>query len=106
MFSGMHLLALDVNEEDAGRWTERRGDTKVTVTLRIWCTRCPPPDRGPSGLAGGAPRGRKNFNYGMNFSSAPTRHGNFANCSDQFRRGTVRRLRFPIRYQTAVPREH
>jgi SAM-dependent methyltransferase len=32
---GMHLLALDVNEEDAGRWTERRGDTKVTVTLRI-----------------------------------------------------------------------
>jgi SAM-dependent methyltransferase len=32
---GMHLLALDVNEEDAGRWTARRGDTKVTVTLRI-----------------------------------------------------------------------
>ncbi len=32
---GMHLLALDVNEEDVGRWTERRGDTKVTVTLRI-----------------------------------------------------------------------
>ena len=32
---GMHLLSLDVNEEDAGRWTARRGDTKVTVTLRI-----------------------------------------------------------------------
>jgi SAM-dependent methyltransferase len=32
---GMHLLALDVNEEDIGRWTARRGDTKVTVTLRI-----------------------------------------------------------------------
>ena len=32
---GMHLLALDVNEEDVGRWTARRGDTKVTVTLRI-----------------------------------------------------------------------
>jgi len=32
---GMHLLALDVNEEDVGRWTVRRGDTKVTVTLRI-----------------------------------------------------------------------
>jgi hypothetical protein len=31
----MHLLALDVNEEDVGRWTARRGDTKVTVTLRI-----------------------------------------------------------------------
>jgi len=26
---------LDVNEEDAGSWTVRRGDTKVTVTLRI-----------------------------------------------------------------------
>jgi SAM-dependent methyltransferase len=32
---GMHLLALDVNEEDIGRWTARRGDTKVTVALRI-----------------------------------------------------------------------
>jgi SAM-dependent methyltransferase len=32
---GMHLLALDVNEEDVGRWTARRGDTKVTVKLRI-----------------------------------------------------------------------
>jgi SAM-dependent methyltransferase len=32
---GMHLLALDVNEEDVGRWTARRGDTKVTVRLRI-----------------------------------------------------------------------
>jgi SAM-dependent methyltransferase len=31
---GMHLLALDINEEDAERWTQRRGDTKVTVTLR------------------------------------------------------------------------
>jgi SAM-dependent methyltransferase len=35
---GMHLLSLDVNEEDVGRWTERRGDTKVTVTLRIMRT--------------------------------------------------------------------
>jgi len=32
---GMHLLALDVNEEDVGHWTERRRDTKVTVRLRI-----------------------------------------------------------------------
>jgi SAM-dependent methyltransferase len=32
---GMHLLRLDINEEDSGRWTARRGDTKVTVTLRI-----------------------------------------------------------------------
>ena len=32
---GMHLLSLDVNEEDVGHWTARRGDTKVTVTLRI-----------------------------------------------------------------------
>ena len=32
---GMHLLALDVNEKDVGRWTVRRGDTKVTLTLRI-----------------------------------------------------------------------
>src|SRR5258708_20720315 len=40
---GMHLLALDVNEEDVGRWTVRRGDTKVTVTLRILCTDVRPP---------------------------------------------------------------
>jgi SAM-dependent methyltransferase len=32
---GLHLLPLDINEEDAERWTERRGETKVTVTLRI-----------------------------------------------------------------------
>jgi SAM-dependent methyltransferase len=32
---GLHLLPLDVDEEDAKRWTERRGETKVTVTLRV-----------------------------------------------------------------------
>jgi len=32
---GLHLLSLDVHEEDVQRWTERRGETKVTVTLRV-----------------------------------------------------------------------
>ena len=32
---GMHLLSLHVNEEEVGCWTARRGDTKVSVTLRI-----------------------------------------------------------------------
>jgi SAM-dependent methyltransferase len=32
---GLHLLPLDVEEEDAVRWTERRGETKITVTLRV-----------------------------------------------------------------------
>ena len=32
---GMHLLPLDVDEREAERWTERRGDTKVTVTHRV-----------------------------------------------------------------------
>jgi SAM-dependent methyltransferase len=35
----LHLLALDVDEEETKRcvrrWTERRGETKVTVTLRV-----------------------------------------------------------------------
>jgi SAM-dependent methyltransferase len=31
---GLHLLPLDVNKEDVLRWTTRRGETKVTVTLR------------------------------------------------------------------------
>jgi SAM-dependent methyltransferase len=35
----LHLLALDVDEEEAKRyvkrWTERRGETKVAVTLRV-----------------------------------------------------------------------
>jgi SAM-dependent methyltransferase len=32
---GLHLLPSDVDEEDAERWTQRRGETKVTVTLRV-----------------------------------------------------------------------
>ncbi len=32
---GMHLLPLDVDEDDVQCWTERRGETKVTVTLRV-----------------------------------------------------------------------
>src|SRR5215831_6660780 len=32
---GLHLLPLDINKEDTERWTQRRGDTIVTVTLRV-----------------------------------------------------------------------
>src|SRR5438477_6357140 len=32
---GLHLLPLDVDPEDDARWTEWRGETKVTVTLRM-----------------------------------------------------------------------
>jgi len=32
---GLHLLPLDVDEEDAKPWTEQRGETKVTVTQRV-----------------------------------------------------------------------
>ncbi len=32
---GLHLLPLDVDKEDVLHWTERRGETKVTVTLRV-----------------------------------------------------------------------
>ena len=32
---GLHLLPLDADPEDNARWTEWRGDTKVTVTLRM-----------------------------------------------------------------------
>jgi len=32
---GLHLLPSDVDEEDAERWTQRRGETKVTVALRV-----------------------------------------------------------------------
>jgi SAM-dependent methyltransferase len=32
---GFHLLRLDLDKGDALRWTERRGETKVTVTLRV-----------------------------------------------------------------------
>ena len=32
---GLHLLPLDVDKEDVLRWTTRRGETKVTVTLRV-----------------------------------------------------------------------
>jgi hypothetical protein len=32
---GLHLLPLDADPEDDARWTERRGETKVTVTLRM-----------------------------------------------------------------------
>jgi SAM-dependent methyltransferase len=32
---GLHLLPLDAEPEDNARWTECRGETKVTVTLRM-----------------------------------------------------------------------
>lgn len=32
---GLHLLPVDAGPEDDARWTERRGETKVTVTLRM-----------------------------------------------------------------------
>jgi SAM-dependent methyltransferase len=32
---GLHLLPLDAAEEDGERWTERKGKTQVTVTLRV-----------------------------------------------------------------------
>ena len=32
---GLHLLSLDVDKEDGLRWTTRRGETKVTVTLCV-----------------------------------------------------------------------
>jgi SAM-dependent methyltransferase len=32
---GLHMLSLTINKEDTERWTQRRGDTKVTVTLRV-----------------------------------------------------------------------
>ena len=32
---GLHLLPLDVDKEDVLRWTTRRWETKVTVTLRV-----------------------------------------------------------------------
>lgn len=35
---GMHLLPPDAAEEDGERWTERRGRTQVTVTLRVLAT--------------------------------------------------------------------
>jgi SAM-dependent methyltransferase len=35
---GFHLLPLDVAEECIERWTERRGRTQVTVTLRVLST--------------------------------------------------------------------
>jgi SAM-dependent methyltransferase len=32
---GLHLLPLDTDPEDDARWTQSRGETKVTVTLRM-----------------------------------------------------------------------
>jgi len=32
---GLHLLSLDGSEEDTERWTQRRGETKVTATARV-----------------------------------------------------------------------
>jgi SAM-dependent methyltransferase len=32
---GLHLLPLDVDEESTERWTERQGNTQVTVTFRV-----------------------------------------------------------------------
>ncbi len=35
---GLHLLPLNTNPESIERWTERRGQTQVTVTLRVLAT--------------------------------------------------------------------
>jgi SAM-dependent methyltransferase len=35
---GFHLLPLDASEECTERWTERQGQTQVTVTLRVLAT--------------------------------------------------------------------
>ena len=35
---GLHLLPLDADQESIERWTERRGGTQVTVTLRVVAT--------------------------------------------------------------------
>lgn len=32
---GLHMLPLDIDENDCERWTERQGRTQVTVTLRV-----------------------------------------------------------------------
>ena len=32
---GLNVLSLAINKEDTERWTQRRGDTRVTVTLRV-----------------------------------------------------------------------
>lgn len=32
---GLHMLPLDIDENDCERWTEQQGRTKVTVTLRV-----------------------------------------------------------------------
>src|SRR5262249_16560390 len=32
---GLHLLPIDIDQGDTERWTQRRGRTKVTVTLRV-----------------------------------------------------------------------
>jgi SAM-dependent methyltransferase len=32
---GLYLLPLGIDKENTKRWTQRRGDTKVTVTLRV-----------------------------------------------------------------------
>ena len=35
---GLHLLPLDADQEDIPRWTQWRGNTKVTVSLRVLAT--------------------------------------------------------------------
>ena len=35
---GLHLLPPDASEEDGERWTQRQGQTQVTVTLRVLAT--------------------------------------------------------------------
>ena len=35
---GFHLLPMDASEEDTERWSEQRGRTRVTVTLRVLST--------------------------------------------------------------------
>ena len=53
---GLHLLPLDADPESIERWTERQGQTQVTVTFRVLGSRPPPPDREPAGLGAGATR--------------------------------------------------
>ena len=55
---GFHLLPLDASEECTERWTERRGRTQVTVTLRVLGHRSPPPHRATPRQPPGA-HGRK-----------------------------------------------
>ena len=83
---GLHLLPLDVDKEDVLRWTTRRGETKVTVTLRVLRIdlRRRLENFRVSLLVRSA--GRRKFACDTNFRSAPIRQGNFDGCWIRFRR--------------------